>query len=61
MLEKLQLTCMAGVPALVKPSEFTCYLTIMVRDIITSILPVSSATGMVSVTELLIMLIVGIQ
>lgn len=41
MLEKVAVNLMAGVPAVVKPSEFTCYLTeVMVRDIITSkILP----------------------
>ena len=44
MLEKIAVNLMAGVPALVKPSEFTCYLTeVMVRDIITSkILPEGS-------------------
>jgi len=41
MLEKVAVNLMAGVPAVVKPSEFTCYLTeLMVRDIIASkILP----------------------
>ncbi|WP_027418013.1 phenylacetic acid degradation bifunctional protein PaaZ [Crocinitomix catalasitica] len=41
MLEKIAVNLMAGVPAIVKPSEFTCYLTeLMVRDIIASkILP----------------------
>jgi oxepin-CoA hydrolase/3-oxo-5,6-dehydrosuberyl-CoA semialdehyde dehydrogenase len=41
MLEKIAVNLMAGMPAVVKPSEFTCYLTeIMVRDIIDSkILP----------------------
>ena len=41
MLEKIAVNLMAGVPAIVKPSEFTCYLTeVMVRDIIDSkILP----------------------
>lgn len=41
MLEKVAVNFMAGVPAIVKPSEFTCYLTeLMVRDIIDSkILP----------------------
>jgi oxepin-CoA hydrolase / 3-oxo-5,6-dehydrosuberyl-CoA semialdehyde dehydrogenase len=41
MLEKIACNLMAGVPAIVKPSEFTCYLTeVMVRDIIDSkILP----------------------
>jgi len=41
MLEKIAVNFMAGVPAIVKPSEFTCYLTeLMVRDIIASgILP----------------------
>jgi oxepin-CoA hydrolase/3-oxo-5,6-dehydrosuberyl-CoA semialdehyde dehydrogenase len=41
MLEKIAVNLMAGVPAVVKPSEFTCYLTeVMVRDIIASkILP----------------------
>jgi oxepin-CoA hydrolase/3-oxo-5,6-dehydrosuberyl-CoA semialdehyde dehydrogenase len=41
MLEKIAVNLMAGVPAVVKPSEFTCYLTeVMVRDIIDSkILP----------------------
>ena len=44
MLEKIAVNLMAGVPALVKPSEFTCYLTeVMVRDIIASkILPEGS-------------------
>ena len=41
MLEKIAVNLMAGVPAIVKPSEFTCYLTeVMVKDIIASkILP----------------------
>ncbi|MDA7761983.1 phenylacetic acid degradation bifunctional protein PaaZ [Crocinitomicaceae bacterium] len=41
MLEKIAVNLMAGVPAIVKPSEYTCYLTeVMVRDIIASkILP----------------------
>jgi oxepin-CoA hydrolase/3-oxo-5,6-dehydrosuberyl-CoA semialdehyde dehydrogenase len=41
MLEKIAVNLMAGVPAIVKPSEYTCFLTeIMVRDIIESkILP----------------------
>mgnify|MGYP000214981008 FL=1 len=41
MLEKIAVNLMAGVPAVVKPSEYTCYLTeVMVRDIIASkILP----------------------
>lgn len=41
MLEKIAVNLMAGVPAVVKPSESTCYLTeVMVRDIIASkILP----------------------
>jgi oxepin-CoA hydrolase/3-oxo-5,6-dehydrosuberyl-CoA semialdehyde dehydrogenase len=41
MLEKIAVNVMAGVPAIVKPSEFTCFLTeVMVRDIIDSkILP----------------------
>ena len=41
MLEKIAVNLMAGVPAVVKPSEYTCYLTeVMVRDIIESkILP----------------------
>ena len=41
MLEKVAVNFMAGVPAIVKPSEYTCYLTeLMVRDIIDSkILP----------------------
>jgi oxepin-CoA hydrolase/3-oxo-5,6-dehydrosuberyl-CoA semialdehyde dehydrogenase len=41
MLEKIAVNLMAGVPSVVKPSEFTCYLTeVMVRDIIDSkILP----------------------
>ncbi len=41
MLEKIAVNLMAGVPAIVKPSEYTCYLTeVMVRDIIESkILP----------------------
>ncbi len=44
MLEKIAVNLMAGVPAIVKPSEFTCYLTeVMVRDIIASkILPEGS-------------------
>ena len=44
MLEKIAVTLMAGVPALVKPSEYTCYLTeVVVRDIIASkILPEGS-------------------
>lgn len=41
MLEKIAVNLLAGVPAVVKPSEHTCYLTeVMVRDIIASnILP----------------------
>ena len=41
MLEKIAVNLMAGVPAVVKPSEYTCYLTeLMVREIIASnILP----------------------
>lgn len=41
MLEKIAVNLMAGVPAVVKPSEYTSYLTeVMVRDIIDSkILP----------------------
>lgn len=41
MLEKIAVNLMAGVPAIVKPSEYTCFLTeVMVRDIIASnILP----------------------
>lgn len=41
MLEKIAVNLLAGVPAIVKPSEYTCYLTeLMVRDIIDSqILP----------------------
>lgn len=41
MLEKVAVNFLAGVPAIVKPSEYTCYLTeLMVRDIIESkILP----------------------
>ena len=41
MLEKIAVNLLAGVPAIVKPSEITCYLTeVMVRDIIESkILP----------------------
>jgi oxepin-CoA hydrolase/3-oxo-5,6-dehydrosuberyl-CoA semialdehyde dehydrogenase len=41
MLEKIAVNLMAGVPAIVKPSEYTCYLTeVMVKDIIASkILP----------------------
>ncbi len=41
MLEKIAVNFMAGVPAIVKPSEYTCYLTeLMVRDIVASgILP----------------------
>ena len=44
MLEKIAVNLMAGVPAIVKPSEHTCYLTeVMVRDIIDSkILPEGS-------------------
>jgi oxepin-CoA hydrolase/3-oxo-5,6-dehydrosuberyl-CoA semialdehyde dehydrogenase len=44
MLEKIAVNLMAGVPALVKPSEHTCYLTeVVVRDIISSkILPEGS-------------------
>lgn len=44
MLEKIAVNLMAGVPALVKPSEYTCYLTeVVVRDIIASkILPEGS-------------------
>jgi oxepin-CoA hydrolase / 3-oxo-5,6-dehydrosuberyl-CoA semialdehyde dehydrogenase len=41
MLEKIAVNLLAGVPAVVKPSEYTCYLTeLMVKDIIDSkILP----------------------
>ena len=41
MLEKIAVNLMAGVPAIVKPSEYTCYLTeLMVREIVASkILP----------------------
>ena len=41
MLEKIAVNLLAGVPAVVKPSEYTCFLTeVMVRDIIDSkILP----------------------
>ena len=44
MLEKIAVNMMAGVPSIVKPSEFTCYLTeVMVKDIIASkILPEGS-------------------
>ncbi len=44
MLEKIAVNLMAGVPAVVKPSEFTSYLTeLMTREIITSgILPEGS-------------------
>lgn len=44
MLEKIAVNLMAGVPAVVKPSEYTCYLTeLMVKDIIESkILPEGS-------------------
>ena len=44
MLEKIAVNLMAGVSAVVKPSEYTCYLTeVMVRDIIESkILPEGS-------------------
>ena len=44
MLEKIAVNLMAGVPAVVKPSEYTCFLTeVMVRDIIDSkILPEGS-------------------
>ena len=37
MLEKIAVNLMAGVPAVVKPSEFTSYLTeLMVREIVDS-------------------------
>ena len=41
MLEKIAVNLMAGVPTVVKPSEYTCFLTeVMVRDIVASkILP----------------------
>ena len=44
MLEKIAVNLLAGVPAIVKPSEYTCFLTeVMVRDIIDSkILPEGS-------------------
>jgi oxepin-CoA hydrolase / 3-oxo-5,6-dehydrosuberyl-CoA semialdehyde dehydrogenase len=44
MLEKIAVNLLAGVPAVVKPSEYTCYLTeLMVREIIASkILPEGS-------------------
>jgi len=44
MLEKVAVNLMAGVPAVVKPSEFTCFVTeVMVQDIIDSkILPEGS-------------------
>ena len=44
ILEKIAVNLMAGVPAVVKPSEFTCFLTeLMVKDIIDSnILPEGS-------------------
>lgn len=44
MLEKIAVNLMAGVPALVKPSEYTCFLTeVVVRDIVASnILPEGS-------------------
>jgi len=44
MLEKIAVNLMAGVPAIVKPSEYTCYLTeLMVREIVKSkILPEGS-------------------
>jgi oxepin-CoA hydrolase/3-oxo-5,6-dehydrosuberyl-CoA semialdehyde dehydrogenase len=44
MLEKIAVNLLAGVPAIVKPSEFTCFLTeLMVKDIIDSkILPEGS-------------------
>lgn len=44
MLEKIAVNLMAGVPAIVKPSEYTCFLTEkMVRDIVDSqILPEGS-------------------
>ncbi|MGY8926346.1 MAG: phenylacetic acid degradation bifunctional protein PaaZ [Flavobacteriales bacterium] len=44
MLEKIAVNLMGGVPAIVKPSEYTCFLTeVMVRDIIASkILPEGS-------------------
>lgn len=44
MLEKIAVNLMAGVPAIVKPSEYTCYLTeVVVREIIQSgILPEGS-------------------
>ena len=39
MLEKIAVNFMAGVPAIVKPSEYTCYLTeLMVRDIVASVI-----------------------
>ncbi|TNE55875.1 MAG: phenylacetic acid degradation bifunctional protein PaaZ [Bacteroidetes bacterium] len=44
MLEKIAVNLMAGVPAVVKPSEYTCFLTeLMVKDIVESgILPEGS-------------------
>lgn len=44
MLEKIAVNLMAGVPAIVKPSEYTCYLTeLMVKEIVASkILPEGS-------------------
>jgi oxepin-CoA hydrolase / 3-oxo-5,6-dehydrosuberyl-CoA semialdehyde dehydrogenase len=44
MLEKIAVNLMAGVPCIVKPSEYTCFLTeLMVKDIIDSkILPEGS-------------------
>ncbi|MGV3630025.1 MAG: phenylacetic acid degradation bifunctional protein PaaZ [Bacteroidota bacterium] len=44
MLEKIAVNLMAGVPAIVKPSEYTCFLTeIVVKDIVDSkILPEGS-------------------
>lgn len=44
MLEKIAVNLMAGVPAIVKPSEYTCFVTeVMVKDIIDSkILPEGS-------------------
>ncbi|GAB4253560.1 MAG: phenylacetic acid degradation bifunctional protein PaaZ [Vicingaceae bacterium] len=44
MLEKIAVNLMAGVPAVVKPSEYTCYLTeLMVKEIVDSkILPEGS-------------------
>ncbi|MFP5471812.1 MAG: aldehyde dehydrogenase family protein, partial [Bacteroidia bacterium] len=49
MLEKIAVNLLAGVPAVVKPSEYTCYLTeLMVKDIIDSKLLPEGALQLVS-------------